>query len=86
MYPTGVLHVELAWTRSGVGGEMAYAIELIGDVRSMQQLGLADLVGHDAMSERGGRVTLRVLDQPAMLGVLNRLNDLGIEIEGIART
>ena len=38
------------------------------------------------MSERGGRVTLRVLDQPAMLGILNRLNDLGVEIERITRT
>ena len=86
MYPTGVLQVGLAWSRTDVGGEMAYAIELIADLRSMEQLGFADLIGHDAMSERGGRVTLRVLDQSAMLGILNRLNDLGVEIERITRT
>jgi hypothetical protein len=65
---------------------MAYAIELTANLRTMQQLGLADLVGDDAMSEHGGRVTLQVLDQPAMLGILNRLNDLGVEIDGVART
>ena len=70
----------------GDGGEMSYAIELTANLRSMQQLGLADLVGSDSMSEVRGRVTLRVRDQPAMLGVLNRLNDLGIEIVGVVQS
>lgn len=65
---------------------MAYAIELTANLRSMRRLGLVDLIGEDAMSEHGGRVTLRALDQPAMLGILNRLNDLGVAIERVART
>ncbi|MGE0306167.1 MAG: hypothetical protein AB7Q27_10435 [Acidimicrobiia bacterium] len=65
---------------------MAYEIELTASLHSVQRLGLGDLVGDDAMSEHAGRVTVRVIDQPAMLGVLNRLNDLGVEIEGVAQT
>ena len=65
---------------------MSYAIELTANLRIMQQLGMSELVGDDAMTEVRGKVTMRVRDQPEMLGVLNRLNDLGIEIVGVVQS
>lgn len=65
---------------------MTYAIEISGLIRGPRRLGLASLLGDDAICERDGRTVLRVTDQPALLGLLNRLNDLGVQIDRVART
>ena len=47
---------------------------------------LVELVGDDAVAERGGHIVVTARDQAAMIGVLHRLNDLGLDIARIERT
>jgi hypothetical protein len=47
---------------------------------------LRDIVGETGVVQTSGSLRLSVLDQAAMVGVLNRLHDLGLEIERVERT
>jgi hypothetical protein len=65
---------------------MAFDIEVAGTLHRTIRTSLAELVGDDAVDERGGRTVLTARDQAAMIGVLHRLNDLGLDISRIERT
>ena len=65
---------------------MAFDIEVGGMVPATMQHRLAEIVGDDAVSERGGHVVITARDQSAMIGVLHQLNDLGLDIGRIERT
>ncbi len=65
---------------------MAFDIEVAGTLPRAVRSGLVDLVGDDAVSERGGHTVLSARDQAAMIGILHRLNDLGLDIDRIERT
>ena len=65
---------------------MAFDIEVAGPLPRAVRSGLVDLVGDDALVERNGRIVLSAQDQAAMIGILHRLNDLGLDIDRIERT
>jgi hypothetical protein len=65
---------------------MAFDIVVAGTVPRAVRRGLVDLVGDDAVVERGDHLVLAARDQAAMIGILHRLNDLGLDIDRIERT
>jgi hypothetical protein len=65
---------------------MAFDIEVAGTLRRTVLHRLVELVGDDAVAERGGHVVVSANDQAAMIGLLHRLNDLGLDIDRIQRT
>ena len=65
---------------------MAFDIEVGGRLPGTVRTRLVELVGDDAVAERGGHIVVTARDQAAMIGVLHRLNDLGLEIDRIERT
>jgi hypothetical protein len=65
---------------------MPFAIEMAGTLPHAVRTGLVDLVGDEALAEQGGRTVLWARDQSAMIGILHRLNDLGLHIDRIERT
>lgn len=64
---------------------MSFDIEVSGTLRRTVRHRLVELVGDAAVAERPGRVVVSVDDQAAMIGVAQRLNDLGLDIERIER-
>jgi hypothetical protein len=46
---------------------------------------LTELVGDSALRTAGEHLVIRVIDQPAMVAVVTRLNDLGVEILQVCR-
>ena len=65
---------------------MAFDIEVTGTLQRTVRHRLVELVGDDAVDERAGRIVVSACDQAAMIGVLHRLNDLGLDIDRIQRT
>jgi len=65
---------------------MAFDIEVTGSLQRTVRRRLSDIVGDDAVHDRHGHVVVSVGDQAAMIGLLHRLNDLGLEIERVERT
>jgi hypothetical protein len=65
---------------------MAFDIEVAGTLRRTVLHRLIELVGDDAVVERGGHIVVSAGDQAAMIGLLHRLNDLGLDIDRIQRT
>ena len=65
---------------------MPFAIEVAGTLPRAVRMGLVDLVGDEGLVERGGRTVLSARDQSAMIGIVHRLNDLGLDIDRIERT
>ncbi len=65
---------------------MAFDIEVAGTLQRTVLHRLVELVGDDAVADRGDRVVLSAGDQAAMIGLLHRLNDLGLDIDRIQRT
>ena len=65
---------------------MAFDIEVGGMMPATIRHRLAEIVGDDAVCERGGHVVITTRDQSAMIGVLHQLNDLGLDIGRIERT
>jgi hypothetical protein len=65
---------------------MAFDIEVAGTLQRTVRRRLADIVGDDALHDRQGHVVVSAGDQAAMIGVLHRLNDLGLDIQRIERT
>lgn len=65
---------------------MAFDIEVAGTLPRPVRRRLVELVGDDAVAERAGHIIVTARDQAAMIGVLHRLNDLGLDIDRIERT
>ena len=65
---------------------MAFDIELTGTLPGTIRRRLTELVGDDAVDERSGHLVVTARDQAAMIGVLHRLNDLGLDIHRVERT
>ena len=65
---------------------MAFDIEVAGMLQRTIRHRLVELVGDDAVAERGGHIVVSARDQSAMIGILHRLNDLGLDIDRIERT
>ncbi len=65
---------------------MGFDIEVTGTLPRPVRHRLVELVGDDAVTERGGHIIITARDQAAMIGVLHRLNDLGLDIDRIERT
>lgn len=65
---------------------MSYDIELEGTLHGAIRRRLRDLVGDDAVGERGGHTVVSAPDQAAMIGIMHRLNDLGLDIDRISRS
>jgi hypothetical protein len=65
---------------------MAFDIEVAGSLQRTLRRRLSEIVGDEAVHDRRGRVVVSVTDQAAMIGVLHRLNDLGLDIERVERT
>jgi len=65
--------------------DMAYVIQLDGSVHATLRLRFAELVGDDAIREEDGATTVAVPDQPAMIAMLHRLNDLGLRVDRVER-
>ena len=66
-------------------GDMAFAIEVAGTLQRTVRHRLVELVGDDAVDERAGHIVVSATDQSAMIGILHRLNDLGLDIARIER-
>ena len=64
---------------------MGFEIEVVGVLRRTVRNRLVDIVGAGAFEERADRFVVSVADQSAMIGLLHRLNDLGLDIERIGR-
>lgn len=65
---------------------MAFDIEVAGTLQHTVRRRLSDIVGPEAVHDRHGHVVVSAGDQAAMIGVLHRLNDLGLDIERVERT
>lgn len=65
---------------------MAFDIEVTGLLQRTVRHRLLELVGADAVVDRGGHVVVSARDQAEMIGILHRLNDLGVDIDRIERT
>jgi hypothetical protein len=65
---------------------MAFTIEVAGRLQRTVRHRLVELVGDDAVVERAGHIVVTARDQAAMIGVLHRLNDLGLDIDRIEQT
>jgi hypothetical protein len=65
---------------------MGFDIEVVGTLPGPIRHRLVELVGDDAIAVRGGHIVVTARDQAAMIGVLHRLNDLGLDIDRIERT
>jgi hypothetical protein len=65
---------------------VGFDIEVTGMLPRPVRHRLVELVGEDAVAERGGHIVITARDQAAMIGVLHRLNDLGLDIDRIERT
>jgi hypothetical protein len=65
---------------------MAFDIEVAGTLQQTIRHRLVELVGDNAVAERAGRTVVSARDQSAMIGILHRLNDLGLDIDRIERT
>lgn len=64
---------------------MAFAIEVVGTLEGALRCCLVDLVGEEALAQGAGTIVVSVPDQAALIPVLLRLHDLGIEVERIQR-
>lgn len=64
----------------------AFEIALAGTLARTTRHRLVELIGDDAVGERGDDVVVvSARDQAAMIGILHRLNDLGLVIDRIER-
>lgn len=71
-----------------MGGDAAvdgFEVEFHGRPGRMLEAALGELVGEGAIRIDGTTTTLSVIDQPALITVLQRLNDLGVRIERAQR-
>jgi hypothetical protein len=74
--------------RSDDGADVALSFEIVVRATAEQPVPqwLTDAVGPDHVDRQDdGRLRVSVADQAAMVGVLNRLHDLGLEIESVGR-
>lgn len=46
---------------------------------------IVDVVGRDRVAVDGDRLVVSLPDQPAVVGVINAVNDLGCDIEAVRR-
>jgi hypothetical protein len=65
---------------------MAFDIEVAGTLQRTVRRRLSEIVGGDAVREWQGHIVVSAGDQAAMIGLLHRLNDLGLDIQRIERT
>jgi hypothetical protein len=65
---------------------MSFDIKVVGAAQVTIRHRLVELVGDDAVSERGDQIVVSARDQAAMIGILYRLNDLGLDIDRVERT
>jgi len=78
--------VAAANDRTNRGTSMTFAITVDGAAQLPIRHRLIELVGGDAVSEQGGQLVVSAPDQAAMLGLLYRLDDLGLGIARVERT
>lgn len=64
---------------------MGFDIEIAGNISDSVRNRLIEMVGDAALAQLPGRVVVTVDDQAAMIGVVHRLNDLGLDIDRIER-
>jgi len=64
---------------------MSFDVEVNGHVQRTLYERLSELIGETAIHRCGSTVVLSVTDQSAMVALVARLNDLGIQIEEIHR-
>lgn len=62
-----------------------FEVEFHGRPGRMLEAALGELVGEGAIRSDGTTTTVSVIDQSALITVLQRLNDLGVRIEGAQR-
>lgn len=65
---------------------MTFEIKLPGTLDRTTRHALAELIGDDALEQRTDTFVISARDQAALLGILRRLNELGIRIDNVERT
>lgn len=64
---------------------MPYGVVVIGDARAAVTTSVTELVGEGAVRSENRRVVVTLPDQSALLAVMTRLHELGIEIDHVYR-
>ena len=62
---------------------MAYEVVVIGRAEGPVWADLEDRLGPASIRAEGGRLTLSLPDQSALVALLGRLHDLNITVEGV---